>query len=128
MLDPPYLGAPAVLGQEFRGCSVKPKYNAMTVVSPSRKTLMAIVRDMLIIHPRYSAHHEERDYIEHDRGLQHFYSKLVMEERARIGGVDEAESRQHDERQQSHDNRARPRLRGERAQLMLCALTAAHPF
>src|SRR5260221_14196375 len=85
----------------------------MTVVSPSRKTLMAIVRDILVIHPRDSAHHEERDYVEHDRGLQHFYSKLVMEERARLGGVGEAENRRDRERRARHDTPAPRRFRGE---------------
>src|SRR5512146_960562 len=124
----PYRDTLRVSCQELRGCAARPKYKAIKVASPRKNTVMATMMDMLIIDPRDSAHHEKRDQIERDRGFQHHRPDLVMKERLGIAGIDKTESRQHDERQQGDDDRARPRLRGERAQLKLRALATAHPL
>ncbi len=72
------------------------------------------------------SHRKEPGDVEHDRDLEQVGAELGIEQRLRIVGVDEAERRQHDERQEGNDQCAHPRLRGERAQLMLGALAAAH--
>jgi len=72
--------------------------------------------------------HEERDQVESSGDLEKQQALRIVKQGVGVGRLDHAEGGEQHHRQQSYYQSAHPRLRGERADLLVEPLARAHDF